>query len=424
MKTLTLLLVLLVIITVNQASAQNFQVLQSGTINHLSDVSFLNDNTGFVAMNNGSILRTLNAGSIWTSQTTGSSSIIRDFFFLNDNIFFAVGTNGKIWKSVNGGINWTVTSPVSVTLNSVYFTAPEIGYTVGSSSTILKTTNGGNSWSAQSCPFPDITLTGISFVGTKGYITVAAGETNLLVSENGNIWVDSKTRQSGNLMSWSISTFVENKGYMAGYEDMGALQFKPIIFRSADNGQNWQEFSLPSKGQLYDVAVMPNNSNKACAVGRYVNDPVHGNEGLIMRTIDGGVTWTEEPLGTNEFTGVFSTNTSFYVIGKNGVILKADNTVGISNVNLEVPIGYTLSQNFPNPFNPETNIKFSISQSGNVKLTVFDITGKEVESLVNEKLSAGTYAYNFNASNLPSGTYFYKIETDNFVETKKMVLIK
>jgi hypothetical protein len=97
---------------------------------------------------------------------------------------------------------------------------------------------------------------------------------------------------------------------------------------------------------------------------------------------------------------------------------------GITPVNNQVPEKYSLSQNYPNPFNPVTNINFSIPTRGLVKLSVFDITGKEVVSLVNEVKPAGNYAVDFNASALSSGIYFYKIEAGNFTQTKKLMLIK
>jgi hypothetical protein len=99
-------------------------------------------------------------------------------------------------------------------------------------------------------------------------------------------------------------------------------------------------------------------------------------------------------------------------------------TVGIGNHNGELPKDYSLAQNYPNPFNPNTNIKFSIPSNGMVKLTVFDITGRQVAVLVNENLNAGTYTADFNAANVSSGIYFYKLESGSFVETKKMMLIK
>jgi hypothetical protein len=97
---------------------------------------------------------------------------------------------------------------------------------------------------------------------------------------------------------------------------------------------------------------------------------------------------------------------------------------GLSNLSNEIPQNFSLSQNYPNPFNPVTNITFSIPKAGYVKLTVFDITGKEITKLVNGGLSAGTYNADFNASSLSSGAYFYRLETEGFTDIKKMILVK
>lgn len=91
---------------------------------------------------------------------------------------------------------------------------------------------------------------------------------------------------------------------------------------------------------------------------------------------------------------------------------------------IETPKGFYLSQNYPNPFNPNTLISFNIPVQSNVKVKVFSMLGKEVETLVNKELSAGNYSINFDASNLSGGVYFYKLETESFSETKKMILIK
>jgi len=97
---------------------------------------------------------------------------------------------------------------------------------------------------------------------------------------------------------------------------------------------------------------------------------------------------------------------------------------GINHNNNEIPKTYSLSQNYPNPFNPTTNIKFSIPKNSVVKLTIYDLTGRVVETLVDGQLNAGNYAYDFDASNIASGVYFYKLQSDNFTDVKKMMLIK
>jgi hypothetical protein len=88
------------------------------------------------------------------------------------------------------------------------------------------------------------------------------------------------------------------------------------------------------------------------------------------------------------------------------------------------PSKYKLDQNYPNPFNPTTRIRFSISELSFVKLKVYDIVGNEIETLVNQEKPAGSYEVQFSAVDLPSGIYFYRLITGNFVETKKMTLLK
>ena len=103
--------------------------------------------------------------------------------------------------------------------------------------------------------------------------------------------------------------------------------------------------------------------------------------------------------------------------------VKYDPSVGVENEK-KLPSDYKLSQNFPNPFNPSTEIRYSLKESGNVLLKVFDILGKEVAVLKNKYETAGSHIVNFNASNLPSGIYFYTITTGSFHQTKKMVLLR
>jgi len=98
--------------------------------------------------------------------------------------------------------------------------------------------------------------------------------------------------------------------------------------------------------------------------------------------------------------------------------------ISIQNINTEIPSSYSLGQSYPNPFNPMTNVKFSIVNTGDVKIVVYDVQGREVQTLVNERLSAGTYEAKFDGSMLTSGVYFYKLSAGDFTETKRMILIK
>ena len=104
--------------------------------------------------------------------------------------------------------------------------------------------------------------------------------------------------------------------------------------------------------------------------------------------------------------------------------LAAGGWTGIEKVTEVIPTQFNLDQNYPNPFNPTTSIKFSVPTTGLVSLTVYNVLGQEVARLVNKELAAGTYEYSFDAKNLASGMYVYQLKSDNFVQSKKMMLVK
>jgi hypothetical protein len=89
-----------------------------------------------------------------------------------------------------------------------------------------------------------------------------------------------------------------------------------------------------------------------------------------------------------------------------------------------IPTDYVVYQNYPNPFNPTTMIKFALPKSSHVKLTIYDALGKEVVTLINNELAAGTHNIEWAARNMASGIYLYRIEADNFVKVNKMLLVK
>ncbi len=113
-----------------------------------------------------------------------------------------------------------------------------------------------------------------------------------------------------------------------------------------------------------------------------------------------------------------------YTGGRPNIALVMNLATGIENPSLTIPETYSLSQNFPNPFNPTTKINFAIPKQGFVSLRIFDILGREVKTLVNGMKQPGNYSVDFNASELSSGIYFYKLESNEFTDIKKMVLIK
>ena len=151
--------------------------------------------------------------------------------------------------------------------------------------------------------------------------------------------------------------------------------------------------------------------------------------GTILRTTDGGQNWITQTsgLGSPLYGVSFTDANNGTIVGYFGTILHTTNG-GVTFINeeliVEKPTDYHISNNYPNPFNPSTKIKYSLPQTSNVVIKVFDILGNEIETLVNEEKQTGTYEITWYTENLPSGIYFYRIQAGNFIETKKMLLLK
>ena len=149
----------------------------------------------------------------------------------------------------------------------------------------------------------------------------------------------------------------------------------------------------------------------------------------VYKTTNNGLNWTVMNSGLSSNASVASLLVSgdYLFAGSNydGIFRIPLSTVtSAGNQGSGIIKDYSLEQNYPNPFNPSTKISFSIPISGLVSLKVYDILGKEVNSIVNEVRTAGNYTAELNASNLSSGIYFYKLESGNFSKTMKMLLIK
>jgi hypothetical protein len=183
------------------------------------------------------------------------------------------------------------------------------------------------------------------------------------------------------------------------------------------------------------------NTGGYLIIGYESEDRFSQTDGLIMKINDSGeIIWKETYGGVSddyfndililenkEFMVVGSTS-SFGAGGEDAWVLKfsADTaTTGVKALyNSELPEKFNLYQNYPNPFNPSTTIKFSLPSSSYATLKIYNALGEEIAVLVNKELTTGTYEIEWDASDLPSGIYFYQLKTDGYVETKKMILMK
>lgn len=195
-------------------------------------------------------------------------------------------------------------------------------------------------------------------------------------------------------------------------------------------------------GSPVSGTVTTGSSTNEMRLGRGNNDPASGkldevrlwNVTRTAAEISGNMCNKWIPLTSTGLKGLWHLDSTLVdsASGWNGTILGSLSfdtamnctATAISNVKNEVPTDYKLYQNYPNPFNPTTSIKFSIPKSSYVELKIYDILGKEVATLISDPYQAGVYVFDFNASTLASGVYFYKLVAGDFKEIKKMILLK
>lgn len=161
-------------------------------------------------------------------------------------------------------------------------------------------------------------------------------------------------------------------------------------------------------------------------VGRYVYAD-YGSRKVWKLLLSGGVVSENTQIGTSP-VGIPSfgvdQNNEMYVVGTTNIYKLLDISVGINGNSNQLPEGYSLEQNYPNPFNPSTTINFSLPVNSEVSIQIFDVSGKEIETIHNGTLPAGVHSVVWNASNFPSGVYFYRMSVGGLTAEKKMVLIK
>lgn len=226
----------------------------------------------------------------------------------------------------------------------------------------------------------------------------------------------------GRLYRYNIFTYDTAYIGNTGITNMFGLSINPL------NSTLW---GISSAGAVYKINKQTAVSQTVGSTGISPNSDIAFSKTGKLYGINGiGLTITKL-ISIDTATGagtLIGTNTGY--AGVNGIAISPE-IVGIQNITTSIPNSYELYQNYPNPFNPSTNIKFDLPKSSFVRLSVFDILGKEVASLVNEKLDAGSYSFQWNGISLSSGIYFYRMQAtaetsgqQNLVITKRMVLVK
>jgi photosystem II stability/assembly factor-like uncharacterized protein len=405
--------------------SQTWTIQQSNTIQTLWSVHFINSTTGIICGEGGTILKTTNSGTNWISKNSGTTKNLQGARFINSTTGFASGWQGPILKTTDAGESWNIISFNNLPSTSYlgggwFFDANNAVIAMGTSSykqsKILKTTNGCASWDTVFYP-PPSTQGWISYFhfpdSQNGYATV--GYDTVYKTVNGGLnWTIVPLGGYPQLWTSGVYFFDALTGFVGGgnYSNMTGQ-----LSKTTNGGTSWQ--IITSAYGIAKIQFCDNSNGYALAASST------SGYGIIIKTTDGGGNWNIFSTPRDSLNGMhFLSTTLGYASGVQGRILRYGFQIGIKTISSEVPDKFYLYQNYPNPFNPTTNIKYQITNNGYVTLKVFDINGKEISTLINEKQTAGTYEATFDASALSSGIYFYRIIAGDYVKTMKMILLK
>lgn len=397
----------------------------------------------FVGSENEGVYRSTNRGETFVQIGLPISHIQNIDFSPDKNFIFASTPSGVqkynittgVWE--NKGLSEVVS--VSVSPSGVLYAATFIDG-------IYRSTNNGDNWEFVS----NDVIERYNFKAITDSILVDAAYPNLRISINsGSFWETTSIASD----PWASSIlFYDNKIFTHGF-----MNFQSKIFYTENLGQSFFEtetpsdvsrkngFSISSNGEMFFLNRQGNQSpgiytntfppsnwiQKYSGIGNCIY--ISTNNFIYAGTVDGVILSTDNG---NNWELIFTENPSRAFAHdlkiKGNSLFIATNSYGLYELQIPTSVNeetdlvttYQLHQNYPNPFNPITNIKFSILKSDIIQIKIYDILGNEIKTLLNDFRTTGTYEIEFDASNFPSGVYFYRMISGSYSETKKMLLLR
>ncbi|MBT4484073.1 MAG: T9SS type A sorting domain-containing protein [Candidatus Latescibacteria bacterium] len=418
----------------------------SGTTNILMDIYFIDELHGWAVGYGSTVIVTDDGGETWARQETPVPYLaIENVQFINRSVGYCCGTGyffstrdgGETWNKIDLGYNTRSTWNLSFINENVGWLVIEVyneEVRRGLESHILHTTDGGNSWERQFTY--QHSLRGIDFIDDQNGWAIGSpyvdtfNDTDVFRTTNGGKdWTHVST------IMGSTKLIIDAYSYNSIWLTQGGLSI------SDDGGETWNSFSFnkdqPSNvlyGRPNDIIVLDNTSALIRFAFLYEDHGVQKeNVYKIMITRDSGNSFTEvfsipmRLFGALDFYAIDSNNV--WVVDVDGKIIKYTNsTTSVDKFERKNKEIY-LFQNTPNPFNISTSLSFSINQKQNIEISIYNILGEKVKTLLSESLLPGNYSIPWNGLNkngkeVSTGQYFFTIKGETRFFTKKMLLIR
>jgi photosystem II stability/assembly factor-like uncharacterized protein len=417
----------------------------------LTDASSLIAGTHYVAM-----YRSTDFGASWNKSVTGFPAGCSILCLLESDSSIYAGTRDGVFRTDDNGDTWTKMGGTNDTTmySDIWAMCEHDGVIYASmqlyfDATIYKSTDKGSTWIR--CGMVGLPF-GLSFIkgleGSGNNLVAGTDEGIYYSSDGGNNWYPT------NVPNINIPSLASSGNYVYAAVPSGAG-----VYRSVDNGVSWS-ISLQSTVDYVDVAAVDNYAYAGSFFGGARYSSSYGSswsvcngfpsdasifaigpvgDGMVLFGTDLSPNWIyvsydygsyftpySEGLFENASVEAFTVNETFTFAGTdyNGVWRRLRPGVVSTETNQDNPQEFHLTQNYPNPFNPTTTIKYSIPSDGYITLKIFNALGEEISTIVDGYKETGVYEVNFEAGDLSSGIYLYRLTSNNFNEIKKMILIK
>jgi photosystem II stability/assembly factor-like uncharacterized protein len=313
-----------------------------------------------------------------------------------------------LYLSTNDGASWT--KPANANFQTGYVSSiKNIGNNIFAGIKFTKgvqlSTDNGASWTPVNNGLTNLNINALEVNGSNFFAATAGGGV-YLSSDNGASWA----AVNNGLMNLNTTSLIRlNNNIFTGTQGGG-------IFVSTNTGTSW----VPVNNNISNLNILTLYSNGSAIFAG-------AQSGDVYTSTNSGQDWILRREGMSGINILNLGGINNYIIaGTTTGIWRRSLTelTGVQSTVSELPDKFQLYQNYPNPFNPSTNIRYQITNNGNVSLKIYDIGGKEIKTLVNKFQNPGIYEVRFTGTQLSSGVYYYRLQAGAFTETKKMVIIK
>ena len=395
--------VILTLIFFNTELKSQWILLQNSGAGRISDIE-VHNNFLFASSESSGVFRSSDNGVSWVFVNSGMNTTYITCLAVNNFGIFA-STGSGVFSSSDNGNNWNITNSglsgghfrkLTSVNNDIY-----AGHILAG---VFKTTNNGVNWQRFALGEGDKLF---AIYGTQNEFYISIANTILRTTDNG-LTFNSAINGLTNLSVLTLSSF-EGDLYAGS---------RGGIFHSADIGSNWTRVTAGLDDSVFNVIV-----NKGVNV--FAGSDSRG----IFLSTNRGQFWTSVNTGMTDadITSIAVTQEYVFAGTSNGNIWRRplnEMPLGIIQNEINISEDFKLHGNFPNPFNPSTKIIYELGAANFVSVVVYDISGNEVETLVNKKLNAGIHEVEFDGSDFPSGVYFYTLNYGGKIFSSKMALIK